>query len=303
MTAHARPDRLVETIENPRTSVARDGAVIAYRLWRPAAPRPLLVLLHGAASNMTRWTEFVSRTALKDSWDILRIDLRGMGQSVYRGRIGMAEWCADLAAILETEGYASAVVAGHCLGANIAVQFASRYPAKVAGLILIEPMPRPALTGAMRRIVRVRPFLIGLAWIVRAANALGIYRRRIEPLDLEQLDRETRAAIAAGGEAEVLLEKYASPLLDLRTTPSGAYLQAVIAVTARLPDLSAIAAPVLAMLSSGGALSDPLRTRSALAQLPRCEIVELDAQHWIPTERADAMREAIENWVARTFNA
>jgi len=284
-----------------RTLTTRDGAVIAYRLWRPAAPRRLFVLLHGVASNMTRWSEFVAQTMLRDSWDILRLDLRGMGRSIYRGRIGMAEWCADVAAILKAEGYAHAVVAGHCLGANVALEFAARNPAQAIGLVLIEPMSRPALTGAMRRIVRLRPFLIALAAGVRALNALGLYRRRIESLDLEQLDRETRAAISAGGGAGALLEKYASPLLDLRTTPSGAYLQALIAVTDRLPDLRTIATPVLALLSSGGALSNPLRTRAVLATLPKCEIIELEARHWVPTEQPDAMRDAIESWVARTF--
>ncbi len=284
-----------------RTLTTRDRAVIAYRLWQPAAPRRLLVLLHGVASNMTRWSEFVDATTLRNTWDILRLDLRGMGRSVFRGRIGMPEWCADLAAILAAEGHQRAVVAGHCLGANIAIEFAARYPANAMGLILIEPMPRQALTGSMRRIARLRAFLIALAGGIRALNALGLYRRRFEPLDLEQLDRETRAAIARGGAAGVLLDKYASPLLDLRTTPSGAYLQALIAVTGRLPDLSTIAVPVLALLSSGGALSDPLRTRAALAELPKREIVELVARHWIPTEQPDAMRESIESWTARSF--
>ncbi|HEV2009159.1 MAG TPA: alpha/beta fold hydrolase, partial [Burkholderiales bacterium] len=218
-----------------RTLTTRDRAVIAYRLWRPAAPRRLLVLLHGVASNMTRWSEFVDATTLRNTWDILRLDLRGMGRSVFRGRIGMPEWCADLAAILAAEGHQRAVVAGHCLGANIAIEFAARYPANAMGLILIEPMPRQALTGSMRRIARLRAFLIALAGGIRALNALGLYRRRFEPLDLEQLDCETRAAIARGGAAGALLDKYASPLLDLRTTPSGAYVQALIAVTGRLP--------------------------------------------------------------------
>lgn len=286
-----------------RTLRARDGAAVAYGLRRGAAPRPVLVLLHGAASNMTRWSEFIAHTALTQAWDILRPDLRGMGRSVYRGRIGMAEWCGDLAAMLDAEGYGRAVVAGHCLGANIALEFASRYPARAAGLILIEPMPRAALTGAMRWVARLRPVFMGLAWAVRAVNALGFYRRRIETLDLEQLDRETRAAIGAGGEADALLAKYAAPVSDLRTTPSAAHLQSVIAVTGRLPELATISAPVLALLSSGAMLSDPARTRAALAALPRCDIVELDARHWIPTEQPEAMRVAIENWLAHTPEA
>ena len=91
-------------LDTARTLRAADGAVLAYRLWRPGPPRQILVLLHGLASNMTRWSEFVARTTLRDSWDLLRVDLRGQGLSVHRGRIGMAEWCGDLAAILDAEG-------------------------------------------------------------------------------------------------------------------------------------------------------------------------------------------------------
>ncbi len=286
-------------MDTARTLRASDGAVIAYRLWRPGPTRQVLVLLHGLASNMTRWSEFVARTTLKDSWDLLRVDLRGEGRSVHRGRIGMAEWCGDLAAILDAEGYSRAVVAGHCLGANIAVEFAARYPGKTSGLVLIEPMLREGLTGSMRRIARLRSLFRPAVLLIRALNALGIHRRQLAPLDLEELDRETRAAISTGGPADALLERYASPLLDLRTTPSGAYLQALIAVGARLPDLSAIRTPVLALLSTGSTFSDPTITERLLTRFPECEVVRLDARHWIPTEQPDAMRRAIEDWCKR----
>ncbi len=208
----------------------------------------------------------------------------------------MAEWSADLAAILDAEGYSRAVVAGHCLGANIAVEFAARYPGKAAGLILIEPMPRDALAGRMRQVARLRPLFVPIVWLIRSLNALGVHRRRLAPLDLEELDRDTRAAIAAAGAADALLERYASPLLDLRTTPSAAYLQALIAVSGRLPDLSAITIPILALVSTGSALSDRVITERLLARFPNCEVVRLDARHWIPTEQPDAMRRAIETW-------
>jgi pimeloyl-ACP methyl ester carboxylesterase len=273
-----------------------EGVVIAYRLWRPGPTRRLLVLLHGVASNMTRWSEFVAATTLRASWDLLRVDLRGHGLSLHRGRIGMPEWCADLATILAAEGYAHAVVAGHCLGANIAIEFAVRYPAKSAGLVLIEPMFRAALTGHMRQTARFRSLFLPAAGFLRALNALGIHRRRLAPLDLEALDRKTRGAIARGGTADALLAQYASPLLDLRTTPSLAYLRGLIAVTRRLPELSAITAPVLALLATGSSFSDPIATEAALAALPHLQLVKLPARHWIPTEAPEAMRLAIERW-------
>ena len=279
-----------------RTSTAPDGAIIAYRLWQPDRPRRLLVLLHGVASNMTRWSELVARTTLRDSWDLLRLDLRGQGASLHRGRVGMAEWCADLARILDAEGYARAVVAGHCLGANIALEFGARHPGRAASLILIEPMLPQAMTGSMRTLARVRPLLAPAVWLIRALNALGIHRRRLAPLDLEELDRRTRAAIAAGGTSGSVLEEYASPWLDLRTTAASAYLQALIAVTRPLPDLDTIRIPVLALLSAGSTFTDPGLTRQLLTPLRACTIVTLDARHWIPTEQPEAMRRAVEDW-------
>jgi pimeloyl-ACP methyl ester carboxylesterase len=272
-----------------------DGAAVAYRLWQPGGPRRLLVLLHGVGSNMTRWTEFVAQTTLRDSWDLLRLDLRGHGLSIRRGPVGMAEWCADLVAVLAAEGYSRAVIAGHCLGAGIAAEFAVRHPERAAGLVLIEPVFRPALTGGMRRLAQVRPLMIAVARFVRALNALGLHRRRLAPLDLERLDRETRAVMAEAGSTEALA-RYASPLLDLRTTATAVYLQDLIALTGPVPDLRAVRALALALLTPGGGFTNPAVTMRLLEPVERCRTVWLEARHWIPTEQPKAMREAIESW-------
>jgi pimeloyl-ACP methyl ester carboxylesterase len=125
------------------------------------------VLLHGLASNSTRWWDFVARTRLKD-WKILRPDLRGHAGSSDRGRIGMREWCDDLARLLDAEGSERAVIAGHCMGANIALNFCARHPQRTSGLALIEPMPPKALAGSLRRLAWFRFLLKIVANIVRA---------------------------------------------------------------------------------------------------------------------------------------
>lgn len=278
-----------------------DGARIAYCVSTPTSLQRALVLLHGAASNHTRWSELCGTTALREHWALVRPDLRGQGASLHRGRIGMGEWCADLAGLLDAEGLSRAVIAGHCLGANLVLRFAARFPAKTAGLVLIEPMLPEALAGTMRWIRRLRPALLGLVALIRSFNALGLRRRRLEPLDLEELDRETRAAFARGTEGETRLAKYASPLLDLRTTATGAYLQALLAVTEELPAPDAIATHVLALLSERSTFTDPVATRAFLERLPDCEIVTVAARHWIPTEQPQAMRAAIEDWLRRRF--
>jgi pimeloyl-ACP methyl ester carboxylesterase len=249
--------------------------------------------MHGAASNMSRWAEFGARTRLRESWDLLRLDLRGNGQSVLpRARVGMDVWCADLVRILDAEGYQRAVVGGHCLGANIALQFAARHPGRTAGLVLIEPMPPRALVATIKRLALLRPALVPLSAIIRALNSLGIYRRKLAPLDLQDWDRATRRG-------EVQLSWYASAFLDLRTTPLAAYFGMLAATTEPWPPASAIRVPSLALLSSRGSFTDPTLVRRALAALSACQIVELDTLHWIPTEQPDAMRAAIEDWLER----
>ena len=51
-----------------------------------AALMKTLVLLHGLASNSTRWWHFAANTRLREGWKLLRPDLRGHAGSSDRGR-------------------------------------------------------------------------------------------------------------------------------------------------------------------------------------------------------------------------
>ena len=299
--SRAEPLEGVQAIatEIARTFVASDGVSIAYRRSRPSTPQGHIVLVHGLASNLTRWTELVSTTRLRDSWDLLRLDLRGFGGSLSRSRVGVDEWCRDLAAIVDAEQLAPTVLVGHCLGANVILHFAARYPDATRGLVLIEPMFHQALTGKLRAAARLRPAAAVAASLVRGLNMLGFHRRRLATLDLEQLDREARAAMAVGGPDAFPESRYASPTGDLSFAPTAVYLSALVALTGTLPELRRISAPVLALLSRGGRYGDPMTTVRALADHPRCDTRMLDARHWIPTECPLEMRVAIEEWCDR----
>lgn len=283
-------------MEHARIFTAPDGAHIAYGLTRAGSPRRTLVLLHGVASNRTRWWRFLAETRLAEGWDILRMDLRGHGGSVWRGRVGMDVWSADLAGVLRVEGVERAEIVGHCLGANLALWFAHLEPGLVSGLVLIEPMFRAAITGRMRHVLHLRPFLAALVPPLRALAALGVHRRRLEPLDLAVLDQAAYATMAGGS---FPTDRYSSPIHELRVLPTVAYLQDLLAVTDPLPDLSRIDTPTLALLSSGGMFGDPAITVRRLAELPDCRVEHLDSVHWIPTEQPRGMLEAIERWCGR----
>ena len=270
-----------------------DGARIAYGITRGDAPRPLLALAHGMGSNLTRWTEFFAQTALARHWDLMRMDMRGHGRSVWRGRTGMEIWCDDLAAILDAEGYLRAVVGGNCLGANFALHFARLYPSRTAGLVLVEPMPLRAQSGLLRRLRWLAPVLQLAADGIRVLNALGLQRRRLPVLDLEALDAASRVAVRR--DPQTISHLYASPFFDLRFMPSAAYLQDLLELWRPVP-LETIDAPALALPSTGAHFTDPALVAAALGALPRLTLEFIEALHWIPTEQPQPMRAAIERW-------
>jgi len=285
-------------METAATLHAPDGVSLAYRLTRAPKARGLIVLIHGLASNMTRWSEFVERTALTNDWDILRFDLRGHGDSMVRGRIGMDEWCRDLTAILEHEHYREAYLVGNCLGANIALQFAARYPDKTAGLVLVEPILQPALTGAMKRLQLIKPLFRPAIWLIRLLNSFGLYRRRLPSLDLRKLDEDTRAAIAASGNTRLIVSRYSAPWYDILYLPSANYLQFLLEVVRPPPPLAAIEVPTLTLISLGTDFSDPEVTRQLVGAIPRSRVVVIESRHWMLTEKPEEARQAIERWFA-----
>lgn len=165
----------------------RAGGELFYRSWRNDTQGPVLVLLHGLASNSSRWRELAQSLVAEHHMKVFAPDLRGHGHSVHRGRLRRSDWIEDLSALLEREGCHSAVIGGHCLGANLALRFAIERPEQTAGAVLVEPMLPGALTGRLNIIRPVRWLLPLLALPFRLANGLGIHRRHLPVLDLTAL--------------------------------------------------------------------------------------------------------------------
>ncbi len=299
-----------------RELVASDGAKIAY--WtsgprRPGRGRPdqrgpdrgpsdrALLLLHGAASNHTRWSELVENTSLKARWRILQPDLRGNGASTHRTHQGIDVWCRDLVELFDAEGVGRAVVVGHSLGAQIGTHLAHRHPQRVAGLALIDPVFREALRGKQGFLARNEWIVAGAANVISGLNRLGIRRRQIPGRDLRELDEATREAMAAGDSLEVIADRYSGLGLILKHMPTSNYLRQMLATGADPPPLEEIRCPVLVLMSAKISFADTEVTRKRLGQLADLEIVPVAANHWPLTEAPDETREAIESWIEARF--
>lgn len=278
-----------------------DGVRIGYRIERPpadgTAPRHAVLLLHGLASNLTRWSEFVDRTALRRDCVLIAPDLRGHERSPTRGRVGHDLWCDDLAALLDAEGIGPAVLVGHSLGAQVALQMAARHGGRVAALVLVDPVFGDALHGRHRWFAAARPLFVAAAAVVRALNALGLRRASLPSLDLQQLDREAREALRTPEAEAAFVARYSSARADLRSFRSAHYLQEVAEMFAPLPRLESIAQPALVLLSTGATFASPDAMRAQARRLPHATIATVECHHWPLTERPAEVREAIERWV------
>lgn len=286
-------------MEIVKTHVMPDGVGIHYALSHAERSRGTIVLLHGMASNLTRWSEFVEHTSLKNEWDIVRLDLRGHAGSLTRGRIGMEIWSNDLIDLLDAEGYERVILMGHSLGAHLALHFTAHYPTRVRGLVLIDPVFPQALRGHRRLFPLLRPALTLAAAAVRFANALGLRRRHLPLRDMRALDEQVRAELLAAGNAEEFVRQYSSALADMKYFPVSHYLQELNEMLRPLPEPSRLAVPILVMLSRGLTYADPAITTRLLDRSTNVERVDLQAYHWPLTETPDQVREAIERWVER----
>lgn len=124
----------------------------------------LVIFLHGIGGNRTNWHDQLP--AFSEYFHAISWDARGYGQSDdYDGPLDFGDFAVDLARILEHFGAARAHLVGLSMGGVIAMDFARRFPDRVATLTLCDTMPGFGhLTEAQRNeFIRLRqePLLAG----------------------------------------------------------------------------------------------------------------------------------------------
>lgn len=278
----------------------RAGADIVYRVRRTdaASPGAPVVCLHGLASNMSRWAEFTRETTLAARHDLIRIDLRGHGESMTRRPFDLDVWSDDLAQLLDDEHADRAWLLGHSLGATLALAFALQHPDRVAGLVLIDPVFREAVAPDRAHWVRNAPLFAFAARMVRALNRIGLHRRTLAPLDLEQLDRQARLALADPAQLDAFVRRYSSAREDLRHIPHANYLQDLVELLRPLTALHPVRAPVLVLRSTISGFQDEAAVRRRLEQLRDCQVEPIHCHHWPVTERPVEVRRLVDDWIA-----
>ncbi len=113
-----------------------DGASLYYQVQGDGEPG--MVLCDGLGCDGFAWKYLLP--ALRKRYRVLRWHYRGHGKSgmpTDRDRIGMLYSCDDLAQVMDAAGLGRAVIIGHSMGVQVALEFHRRHAERVAALALL----------------------------------------------------------------------------------------------------------------------------------------------------------------------
>ncbi|VAW13139.1 hypothetical protein MNBD_ALPHA09-289 [hydrothermal vent metagenome] len=156
------------TVDGKKTIAATGDA--------PFDPRkPTLVFIHGAGMDRTVWAMQARHPAFSGH-NVLAVDLPGHGLSAGQALTSIEDMAAWIVSLLDALKVSKATLAGHSMGALIALEAAARAPARIERLALLGvtfPMRvAPGLLEAAKSndISAVR-MIVG--WAYAPGNAMG----------------------------------------------------------------------------------------------------------------------------------
>jgi pimeloyl-ACP methyl ester carboxylesterase len=115
---------------------------------------PTYVLIHGIGMGRSVFADLVAH--LDDAAEVIAVDLPGYGEAPEPARVLTMERTADLvAAYLTANVREPAVVIGHSMGAQVALEIGARHPETVAKLVLVGPTVDPKARTAPRQLGRL----------------------------------------------------------------------------------------------------------------------------------------------------
>jgi pimeloyl-ACP methyl ester carboxylesterase len=228
-----------------------------------------VLLLHSLAGNGGQWA--LQLDHLRPHRRAVALDFRGHGESdpAEDGDYSIAGFAGDVAAVADQLGLRRFVLAGHSLGASVAIEYAARHPERVAGLLLADP------NGDLTRVPReqVEPFLAAL---------------REDPLG--ELESYYRQLVLSGDRdaASWVIE-------DLRLTDENAITVALESSSRYqpLPALERYAGPKLSVISDMNSL--PYSLHNLATDLPARLMT--GTGHWLMMDRPETFNHLLDELI------
>ncbi|MFI9803564.1 alpha/beta hydrolase [Streptomyces sp. NPDC052301] len=158
-----------------------DGAVLTYDDEGPRDAREApLVFVHGWTADRHRWDHQLAHFSVRRR--VVRLDLRGHGESTGAGVRTIAELAQDVLALLDHLEVERCVLVGHSMGGMIAQTIALSHPERVERMVLVGSIGRMAYSrgrGLLMAASTLVPYKLFVAANIQRAFAPGYPREEI----------------------------------------------------------------------------------------------------------------------------
>jgi pimeloyl-ACP methyl ester carboxylesterase len=241
---------------------------------------PALVLLHGFPLDRRIWDAQVGK--LSDHYRVIAPDLRGFGQSRRSDPFTIESLADDTHLFLEQLAATPCVLAGLSMGGYVALAYATKYPADLRGLILVDTKAEADTPQAKEG----RGKMIELARTSGAtAVAEQMLPKMISPGTLESRPDVVKKLRGIMNDCSAQTIEYA--LAAMRDRPDR---------SAELPDFKV---PTLVIVGDADAITPPDVAEKMHKAVTGSELeVIRGAGHMSPMEQPEQVNRAIERFMA-----
>jgi pimeloyl-ACP methyl ester carboxylesterase len=241
-------------------------------------------------------------------WRYLRDDLadrfglhphyRGHGRTAAPkdpARVSIADLADDVASVLDDALVDRAVLVGHSMGVQVALEAYRRHPARVAGLVLICGAPSHPLKTFRGSSALEELLPLIQRWVQRVPGVINRLTRRVLPtrLSFEIASRlEIRRELVEPDDFMPYLEGMAR--IDVRLFVAMLSSAGEHSAEDLLPDVKV---PTLVVVAARDGFTPPDRGRAMASAIPASELLEIpNASHTAPIERPHLV-----DWTIRDF--
>lgn len=276
-----------------------DGTPLFFEQRAPATPQRVpLVWCDGIGCDGYIWRYLGE--ALAD-YRIVHPHYRGHGRTPLPRdpeRVEIGDLADDVIAVMDDAGLPSAILMGHSMGVQVALEAYRRHRTRVAGLVLLCGAPgQPLRTfAAMSSLEDVLPRVQGL--LGKTPGVANWISRKVLPT---RLSFEVAARLEI--RKDLIDPRDFMPYLAGMAQVDTRHFVAMLRATGRhdaedvLPEVDV---PTLVVAGGRDGFTPPSRSRDMAAKIPGCEYLEVeDGSHTAPIERPEMVCDAVAAFLRR----
>lgn len=282
-------------------AVATDGSPIYYEWWGERGQLAPLLYCDGIGCDGYVWRYLRDDLRARTS---LHLHYRGHGRTaapVDPSRVTIADLADDVNSVLGDALVDRAVLVGHSMGVQVALETYRRHPDKVAALVLVCGAPSHPLK-TFRGSGQLETLLPTVQkWIGRMPGVLNRLSRSLLPtrLAFEVASRlEIRRELVEPADFMPYLEGMAR--IDVRLFVAMLASAGQHSAEDLLPE---IRVPVLVIAGGRDGFTPPERSRAMAEAIPGAELLEIpNASHTAPIERPHLVVQTIRDFLVRNVD-